>query len=37
VAIATLVARILDARSIYDARLSDEEVVERQRQREPKG
>ena len=37
VAIATLVARTLDARSIYDARLSDEEVVERQRQREPKG
>ena len=32
VAIATLVARILDARSIYDARLSDEEVRERQRQ-----
>jgi CIC family chloride channel protein len=35
VAIATLVARTLDARSIYDARLSDEEVRERQRQRDP--
>ena len=35
VAIATLVSRTLEARSIYDARLSDEEVRERQRQRDP--
>ena len=34
VAIATLVSRTIEARSIYDARLSDEEVRERQRQRD---
>ena len=34
VAIATLVSRTLEARSIYDARLSDEEVRERERQRQ---
>ncbi len=33
VAIATLVARALETRSIYDARLSDAEVEERRRQR----
>ncbi len=33
VALATLVARTIEPRSIYDARLSDAEVVERQRQR----
>jgi chloride channel protein, CIC family len=35
VVIATMTARLIEARSIYDARLSDEEVRERQRQREP--
>jgi H+/Cl- antiporter ClcA len=35
VVIATLTARLIEARSIYDARLSDEEVRERQRQRDP--
>jgi CIC family chloride channel protein len=34
VAIATLVARTIEPRSIYDARLSDKEVLERQRLRE---
>ena len=34
VVVATLTARLIEARSIYDARLSDEEVRERQRQRE---
>jgi chloride channel protein, CIC family len=34
VAIATLVSRTIEARSIYDARLSDEEVRERERQRQ---
>lgn len=35
VAIATLVARTIEPRSIYDARLSDDEVLKRQRQRDP--
>ena len=35
VAVATLIARTLDPLSIYDARLSDEELAERQRRREP--
>jgi CIC family chloride channel protein len=35
VASATLVARTIETRSIYDARLSDAEVAERQRQRDP--
>ena len=34
VAISTLVARTIEPRSIYDARLSDEQVAERQRMRE---
>ncbi len=34
VAIATLVARTMEPRSIYDARLSDREVLQRQRQRD---
>jgi chloride channel protein, CIC family len=34
VATATLVARTIEPRSIYDARLTDEEVAERQRSRE---
>jgi H+/Cl- antiporter ClcA len=32
---ATLVARTIDPRSIYDARLTDEELVERQVARQP--
>ncbi len=35
VAIATLVARTIEPRSVYDARLSDAEVEKRQRQRDP--
>jgi H+/Cl- antiporter ClcA len=35
VVIATLTARLIEVRSIYDARLSDKEVRERQRQRDP--
>jgi CIC family chloride channel protein len=35
VATATLVARTIEARSIYDARLSDAEVSERQKRRDP--
>lgn len=35
VATATLVARTIEPRSIYDARLSDAEVLERQRRRNP--
>jgi len=35
VASATLVARTIETRSIYDARLSDSEVAERQRLRDP--
>ena len=34
VALATLVARTIEPRSIYDARLSDEEIAERQKMRE---
>jgi len=34
VGIATLVARTIEPRSIYDARLTDEEIAERQRLRE---
>lgn len=34
VAIATLIARTIDNRSIYDARLSDEQIAERQKIRE---
>jgi CIC family chloride channel protein len=34
VAVATLVARAIDARSIYDARLSDAQLTQRQEQRE---
>jgi chloride channel protein, CIC family len=32
---ATLVARTIDARSIYDARLNDEQLAERQKLRQP--
>jgi H+/Cl- antiporter ClcA len=35
VASATLVARTIDPRSIYDARLTDEQVAERRKMREP--
>ncbi len=35
VTIATLTARTIDPRSIYDARLTDDELAERQRLREP--
>jgi chloride channel protein, CIC family len=35
VVIATLVARAIEPRSIYDARLTDEEIAQRQRLREP--
>ncbi|MEA2740011.1 MAG: chloride channel protein family, partial [Acetobacteraceae bacterium] len=35
VAIATLVARTIEPRSIYEARLNDAEVLKRQRQRDP--
>jgi CIC family chloride channel protein len=35
VVIATLVARTIEPRSIYDARLTDEEIAQRQRLREP--
>jgi H+/Cl- antiporter ClcA len=34
VGIATLTARSVDARSIYDARLTDEEIKQRQKQRD---
>jgi H+/Cl- antiporter ClcA len=34
VATATLVARTIEPRSIYDARLTDEEIAERQKARE---
>jgi H+/Cl- antiporter ClcA len=34
VATATLVARVIESRSIYDARLTDEQVRERQRSRD---
>ena len=35
VVIATLTARLIETRSIYDARLTDEEVRQRRRQRDP--
>jgi H+/Cl- antiporter ClcA len=35
VVVATLVARVIEPRSIYDARLADEEIAQRQRLREP--
>jgi H+/Cl- antiporter ClcA len=35
VATATLVARTIEPRSIYDARLTDEEIAARQKMREP--
>ena len=35
VVIATLVSRIIEPRSIYDARLTDEEIAQRQKLREP--
>jgi CIC family chloride channel protein len=35
VVIATLIARVIEPRSIYDARLTDEEIAQRQRLREP--
>lgn len=35
VATATLVARTIEPRSIYDVRLTDEEIVARQQSREP--
>ncbi len=34
VCVATLVARMIEPRSIYDARLNDEEIAERQRLRD---
>jgi H+/Cl- antiporter ClcA len=34
VSIATLIARTIEPRSIYDARLNDEELAERQRLRD---
>ncbi len=37
VAVATLTARTVEPRSIYDARLSDDEVLKRQRQRDSGG
>ncbi|HEY6619570.1 MAG: chloride channel protein [Bradyrhizobium sp.] len=35
VVIATLVSRMIEPRSIYDARLTDEQIEQRQRLREP--
>jgi len=35
VVIATLLSRAIEPRSIYDARLTDEQIAERQRMREP--
>jgi chloride channel protein, CIC family len=37
VVIATLVSRVIEPRSIYDARLTDEEIAQRQALREPAG
>jgi H+/Cl- antiporter ClcA len=37
VVIATLVSRRIEPRSIYDARLTDEEIEQRQELREPAG
>jgi CIC family chloride channel protein len=35
VVIATLVSRMIEPRSIYDARLTDEQIAQRQKLREP--
>ena len=35
VVIATLLSRLIEPRSIYDARLTDEEIAQRQKLREP--
>jgi H+/Cl- antiporter ClcA len=35
VVMATLVSRLIEPRSIYDARLTDEEIAQRQKLREP--
>jgi H+/Cl- antiporter ClcA len=35
VIIATLVSRLIEPRSIYDARLTDDQIAQRQRLREP--
>jgi H+/Cl- antiporter ClcA len=35
VVMATLLSRTIEPRSIYDARLTDEEIAERQKLREP--
>jgi CIC family chloride channel protein len=35
VVIATLVSRLIEPRSIYDARLTDDEIAQRQKLREP--
>jgi CIC family chloride channel protein len=35
VVIATWVSRLIEPRSIYDARLTDEQIAQRQRLREP--
>jgi CIC family chloride channel protein len=35
VVIATLISRFIEPRSIYDARLTDEEIAQRQELREP--
>jgi chloride channel protein, CIC family len=37
IVIATVTARQIEWRSVYEARLTDEEVAERLRAREPKG
>jgi H+/Cl- antiporter ClcA len=37
IVIATATARLVEWRSVYEARLTDEEVVERLRAREPRG
>ena len=37
IVIATLTARLIEWRSVYEARLTDEEVAERLRAREPRG
>jgi chloride channel protein, CIC family len=37
VVMATLVSRLIEPRSIYDARLTDEEIAQRQKLREPAG
>ena len=37
IVIATATARLIEWRSVYEARLTDEEVAERLRAREPRG